>query len=208
MVESTDAAKAQENPEQEKQQSPHPENGNHAEQEDEYEHEMDLDYEDMQEVVPVEDYDWWRGKRTATRDKINATLQKELDRVGDLTSEDRNRAHALSFSERQKHRKLLKKQIRWLMYGYGDVRSPDEDSILVMADIVAEYVTELASVAAHWTGHPQLTVSNVQTVLRRDRKKSQKVRRLLRFKKDYDAIKSGVAPTAKDVIDKDDIFKK
>ncbi|KAJ3416877.1 Transcription initiation factor TFIID subunit 13 [Chytridiales sp. JEL 0842] len=91
--------------------------------------------------------------------------------------------------ERSKKR-IFAKEIRQLMYGYGDVPNPAEDTCDVMEDLLMIYINDLCSKITTVTGGRRTKVSDVLYVLRSDPKKLVRVKQLLAADKDLTKAKA------------------
>ncbi|KAI9351868.1 transcription initiation factor IID, 18kD subunit-domain-containing protein [Pilaira anomala] len=90
---------------------------------------------------------------------------------------------------------MFSKDLRLLMYGFGDVPTPASDSIAVMDDLVIDYITEMcqkASGVADTRG--KVRVEDFQFVLRNDAKKLARVEELLYMSEDIRRAKQSFDP--------------
>ncbi|KAI8138114.1 transcription initiation factor IID, 18kD subunit-domain-containing protein [Fennellomyces sp. T-0311] len=82
-------------------------------------------------------------------------------------------------------RGMFAKDLKLLMYGFGDVPNPASDSIAVMDDLVINYITEMCQEAAKVAEHRgKVRVEDFKYILRKDRKKIGRVEELLYMSED------------------------
>ncbi|KAI9256655.1 transcription initiation factor IID, 18kD subunit-domain-containing protein [Phascolomyces articulosus] len=75
---------------------------------------------------------------------------------------------------------MFAKDLKLLMYGFGDVSNPASDSIAVMDDLVMNYITEMCQEAAKVAeSRGKVRVEDFKYVLRKDKKKIGRVEELL-----------------------------
>ncbi|KAI9031850.1 transcription initiation factor IID, 18kD subunit-domain-containing protein [Phycomyces nitens] len=80
---------------------------------------------------------------------------------------------------------MFAKDLKLLMYGFGDVQNPAADSIAVMDDLVIDYITEMclkASKVAENRG--KVRVEDFKHILRKDAKKLARVEELIYMSED------------------------
>ncbi|KAI9310239.1 transcription initiation factor IID, 18kD subunit-domain-containing protein [Dichotomocladium elegans] len=80
---------------------------------------------------------------------------------------------------------MFAKDLKLLMYGFGDVPNPATDSITVMDDLVIMYITEMCQEAARVAEHRgKVRVEDFKYILRKDKKKLGRVEELLYMSED------------------------
>ncbi|TFL05529.1 transcription initiation factor IID, 18kD subunit-domain-containing protein [Pterulicium gracile] len=81
---------------------------------------------------------------------------------------------------------LFSKDLKSLMYGFGDDRSPASDTVNVMEEILVEYITDLCTTAAGTTRKSRLSVEDLRRVLSlpADGKKLARMEELLFMQED------------------------
>ncbi|KAL0581711.1 hypothetical protein V5O48_000293 [Marasmius crinis-equi] len=85
---------------------------------------------------------------------------------------------------------LFNKELRNLMYGFGDDRNPANDTVNVMEEILVEYITDVCLAAAGGAGGPsrkaRLSIEDLRRVLSRpaDAKKLARMEELLFMQED------------------------
>lgn len=92
---------------------------------------------------------------------------------------------AAGASSRRTLPRIFKNELALMMYGFGDSKTPNPESIALMEELVLEY---LATTVKHTTeiAHAQRRerpdVVDVKLVIRKDRRKMQRVRYLLEMR--------------------------
>ncbi|KZV62842.1 TFIID-18kDa-domain-containing protein [Peniophora sp. CONT] len=81
---------------------------------------------------------------------------------------------------------LFAKELRSLMYGFGDDRNPASDTVNVMEEILVEYITDICQVALAPTKKTRLAVDDFRRTLSRpaDSKKFARMEELLFMQED------------------------
>ncbi|CAO3585643.1 unnamed protein product [Absidia cylindrospora] len=80
---------------------------------------------------------------------------------------------------------MFAKDLKLLMYGFGDVPNPSADSIALMDDLVIDYITEMCQkVSKVSESRGKLRVEDFKFVLRKDPKKLARVEELLYMNED------------------------
>jgi len=76
---------------------------------------------------------------------------------------------------------LFTKELRNLMYGFGDDRNPANDTVNVMEEILIEYILDVCSTALGPARKARLSVDDIRRVLARpaDAKKLARMEELL-----------------------------
>lgn len=93
---------------------------------------------------------------------------------------------------------MFSKDLRLLMYGFGDVANPAADSIAVMDDLVIDYITDMCQKASSVAeNRGKVRVEDFKFVLRNDAKKLARVEELLYMSEDI--------RRAKQLFDKEEI---
>ncbi|KAL1916196.1 uncharacterized protein VTP21DRAFT_5813 [Calcarisporiella thermophila] len=85
---------------------------------------------------------------------------------------------------------LFAKDLRLLMYGFGDVQNPSRDSVNVLEEMVIEYITDMCLKAAKVAERRgKVKVDDFKFVLRKDPKKLARVEELLFMSEDIERAK-------------------
>jgi len=66
-----------------------------------------------------------------------------------------------------------------MLYGFGDVKEPREDTIDVLEQIVTNYIKEVSQKALEVGKPNQIRLEDIHYLIRRDQKKFQRVKELL-----------------------------
>ncbi|XP_025099088.1 transcription initiation factor TFIID subunit 13-like [Pomacea canaliculata] len=96
----------------------------------------------------------------------------------------------------EKRKKIFSKELRCMMYGFGDDQNPYTESVDLLEDLVIEYITEMTKKAMD-VGRPgRISVEDIIFVIRKDPKKYSRVKELLlmseelrKARKAFDEIK-------------------
>ncbi|XP_064629635.1 transcription initiation factor TFIID subunit 13-like [Lineus longissimus] len=96
----------------------------------------------------------------------------------------------------EKRKKLFSKELRCMMYGFGDDQNPYTESVDLLEDLVIEYITETTKKAMD-VGRPgKIAVEDIIFLIRKDPKKYSRVKELLmmneelrKARKAFDEIK-------------------
>ncbi|KAJ3322333.1 Transcription initiation factor TFIID subunit 13, partial [Blyttiomyces sp. JEL0837] len=91
--------------------------------------------------------------------------------------------------ERSKKR-IFSKEIKQLMYGYGDVPNPADDSAEVMEDLLMLYLRDLATKMVKVSTGKRIKVSDLLHVLRKEPKKLIRVHELLSAERELSKAKA------------------
>jgi len=79
----------------------------------------------------------------------------------------------------EKRKKLFTKELRCMMYGFGDDQNPYSESIDLLEDLVIEFITEMTKKAMD-VGRPgRISVEDIIYLIRKDSKKFSRVKELL-----------------------------
>ncbi|KAI8350878.1 transcription initiation factor IID, 18kD subunit-domain-containing protein [Choanephora cucurbitarum] len=80
---------------------------------------------------------------------------------------------------------MFSKDLKLLMYGFGDVANPAADSVAVMDDLVIDYITDMCQKASMvGDNRGKVRVEDFKFVLRNDPKKLARVEELLYMSED------------------------
>ncbi|XP_074642603.1 transcription initiation factor TFIID subunit 13-like isoform X1 [Tubulanus polymorphus] len=79
----------------------------------------------------------------------------------------------------EKRKKIFSKELRCMMYGFGDDQNPYTETVDVLEDLVIEYISEMTKKAMD-VGRPgRIQVEDIIFLIRKDAKKYSRVRELL-----------------------------
>ncbi|KAJ7109406.1 transcription initiation factor IID, 18kDa subunit, partial [Mycena epipterygia] len=83
-------------------------------------------------------------------------------------------------------RGLFTKELKNLMYGFGDDRNPATDTVNVMEEILIEYITDVCQTAGAQTKRVRLSIEDLRRALSRpaDAKKLARMEELLFMQED------------------------
>ncbi|KAF9562014.1 hypothetical protein EC968_005417 [Mortierella alpina] len=115
--------------------------------------------------------------RTTAADTVPPVKKQTatLGRPPGSTNEPRNKRKKYVFG----------KELKQLMYGFGDVLNPSNDAVAVLEDMLIEYLTDTcAQAAAVADKRGKVIVEDFKFVLRKDTKKRARVDELLYMNED------------------------
>ncbi|XP_060072025.1 transcription initiation factor TFIID subunit 13-like [Ylistrum balloti] len=100
----------------------------------------------------------------------------------------------------ERRNKIFSKELRCMMYGFGDDRNPYTESVDILEDLVIDYITEMTKKAME-VGRPgRISVEDIIFLIRKDPKKYSRVKELLmmseelrKARKAFDEIKYATA---------------
>lgn len=75
--------------------------------------------------------------------------------------------------------RLYGKELRCMMYGFGDDRNPYTESVELLEDLVLKYINETTRKAMDVGRTGKITVDDIMYLIRRDKKKCSRVKELL-----------------------------
>ncbi|KAH8106962.1 transcription initiation factor IID, 18kD subunit-domain-containing protein [Cristinia sonorae] len=90
------------------------------------------------------------------------------------------------FRKQASHRGLFTKELRNLMYGFGDDRNPSNDSVNVLEEILVEYIVDVCQTALAPGKKARLSIEDLRRALSRpaDAKKLARMEELLFMQED------------------------
>ncbi|KAI8054459.1 transcription initiation factor IID, 18kD subunit-domain-containing protein [Syncephalis plumigaleata] len=87
-------------------------------------------------------------------------------------------------------KRVFTKDLRLMMFGFGDVPHPDMDTVNVLEEMVIDYITDMCHQAARLSSNKnKVTVDDFKYVLRHDSKKLARVEELIRMSEDIKAAR-------------------
>ncbi|CAG5134131.1 unnamed protein product [Candidula unifasciata] len=96
----------------------------------------------------------------------------------------------------EKRKKIFSKELRCMMYGFGDDQNPYTESVDLLEDLVTEYITEMTKKAMEIGKSGRIIVEDIIFLIRKDPKKYSRVKELLlmseelrKARKAFDEIK-------------------
>ncbi|XP_041351772.1 transcription initiation factor TFIID subunit 13-like isoform X2 [Gigantopelta aegis] len=96
----------------------------------------------------------------------------------------------------EKKKKIFSKELRCMMYGFGDDQNPYTESVDLLEDLVIEYITEMTKKAMETGRAGRIQVEDIIFLIRKDPKKYSRVKELLlmseelrKARKAFDEIK-------------------
>lgn len=96
----------------------------------------------------------------------------------------------------EKRKKIFSKELRCMMYGFGDDQNPYTESVDLVEDLVIDYITEMTKKAMEIGKSGRIIVEDLIFLIRKDPKKYSRVKELLlmneelrKARKAFDEIK-------------------
>lgn len=99
--------------------------------------------------------------------------------------------------------RIFQNEIRQMMSGFGDQQAPRPESVRLMEEIVLEYITGLAAKSteiAQTNRRERPDVTDIKFIIRKDKRKLQRVRYLLEMKAE---IKRATNVDAEEIVNAD-----
>ncbi|XP_062511119.1 transcription initiation factor TFIID subunit 13-like [Corticium candelabrum] len=96
-----------------------------------------------------------------------------------MADDDSDREDASSQEPQAKRKRLFTKELRCMMYGFGDDSSPYTESVDLLEDLVVDYVTAMTLKALTIGKKGRVHVEDIVFLVRKDAKKYGRVKELL-----------------------------
>lgn len=71
------------------------------------------------------------------------------------------------------------KELRCMMYGFGDDKNPYTESVELLEELVLKYITETTKKAMDVKNNGKITVEDIMYLIRKDKRKCDRVKELL-----------------------------
>ncbi|NWH73717.1 TAF13 factor, partial [Piaya cayana] len=78
-----------------------------------------------------------------------------------------------------KRKRLFSKELRCMMYGFGDDQNPYTESVDILEDLVIEFITEMTHKAMSIGRQGRVQVEDIVFLIRKDPRKFARVKDLL-----------------------------
>lgn len=78
-----------------------------------------------------------------------------------------------------RRKRLFSKELRCMMYGFGDDQNPYTESVDILEDLVIEFITEMTHKAMSIGRHGRVQVEDIVFLIRKDPRKFARVKDLL-----------------------------
>ncbi|XP_055300192.1 transcription initiation factor TFIID subunit 13 isoform X2 [Sitodiplosis mosellana] len=111
-------------------------------------------------------------------------------------------------------KRLFSKELRCMMYGYGDDQNPYTESVDLLEDLVIEFITETTHRAMEIGRTGRVQVEDIVFLVRKDQRKYARVKDLLtmneelkRARKAFDEIKYVGSKCKSDTLEKSTSFQ-
>ncbi|KAK7107879.1 transcription initiation factor TFIID subunit 13-like [Littorina saxatilis] len=96
----------------------------------------------------------------------------------------------------EKRKKMFSKELRCMMYGFGDDQNPYTESVDLLEDLVIEFITEMTKKSMEVGRLGRISAEDIIFLIRKDPKKYSRVKELLlmseelrKARKAFDEIK-------------------
>eukprot|EP01104_Vermistella_antarctica_P007620 TRINITY_DN186_c0_g1_i2.p1 TRINITY_DN186_c0_g1~~TRINITY_DN186_c0_g1_i2.p1 ORF type:complete len:182 (+),score=69.35 TRINITY_DN186_c0_g1_i2:163-708(+) len=126
----------------------------------------------------------------------------EMDYADTRTDEDRREQFVYSMSEKDR-KMLFGRELRFMMFGFGDTIDPLPESVELMDEMVQEYMSVMTrkamKLAATRGTAAKMTVDDIRFLIRKDRKKFARVVELLRMNEELKQARSALTMDTPDV---------
>lgn len=128
-----------------------------------------------------------------------------VKKVAGKKKKDAAASAGLALEPNLKKRGLFSKDLKVMMYGYGDAENPFSATVDLLEDIVVDYVTTMAhSAMDDATGRDgKMQPNDLLYLVRKDPRKFARATELLRLNDEIKQAKKGLAETHEDVVDED-----
>uniref|UniRef100_A0A6G1SLH0 Transcription initiation factor TFIID subunit 13 n=1 Tax=Aceria tosichella TaxID=561515 RepID=A0A6G1SLH0_9ACAR len=81
--------------------------------------------------------------------------------------------------QQQQGKTLYGKELRCMMYGFGDDKNPYTESVELLEELVLKYITDTTRKAMNIKRTGRLTVDDIMYLIRKDKRKCDRVKELL-----------------------------
>ena len=102
---------------------------------------------------------------------------KESNNVGETSFE--NADNNTSANAQDKKKRLFSKELRCMMYGFGDDQNPYTETVDMLEDIVIEFISDITLRGLEIGRSGKVTVEDIMYLKRRDARKFGRIRELL-----------------------------
>jgi len=79
----------------------------------------------------------------------------------------------------ERRKKIFSKELRCMMYGFGDDQNPYTESVDLLEDLVVDYISEMTKKAMEIGKSGRIIVEDIIYLIRKDPKKYSRVKELL-----------------------------
>ncbi|CAL8253542.1 unnamed protein product [Arctogadus glacialis] len=119
----------------------------------------------------------WSDLGSTVSHKSRVRMADEEDDAGyDEEAED---GGGLEAGGHGKRKRLFSKELRCMMYGFGDDQNPYTESVDILEDLVIEFVTEMTHKAMSIGRQGRVQVEDIVFLIRKDPRKFARVKDLL-----------------------------
>jgi transcription initiation factor TFIID subunit 13 len=100
-------------------------------------------------------------------------------KMSDFNNEDSQQFQAQQNQPQQQGKSLYGKELRCMMYGFGDDKNPYTESVELLEELVLKYITDTTRKAMNIKRTGRLTVDDIMYLIRKDKRKCDRVKELL-----------------------------
>lgn len=106
-------------------------------------------------------------------------IQQDEQNSADNKYSNNERSSASSSQHMDKKKRLFSKELRCMMYGFGDDQNPYTETVDMLEDLVISFIGHIALEALEIGRTGRVTVEDVMYLVRRDQRKYARVKDLL-----------------------------
>ena len=81
--------------------------------------------------------------------------------------------------EADKRKRIFSKELRCMMYGFGDDLNPYTESVDMIEDLVLQFISDIAIRALNFGANDRISIEDLMYILRKDTKKYSRLKELL-----------------------------
>uniref|UniRef100_A0AC34RDC9 Transcription initiation factor TFIID subunit 13 n=1 Tax=Panagrolaimus sp. JU765 TaxID=591449 RepID=A0AC34RDC9_9BILA len=83
----------------------------------------------------------------------------------------------------------IRRELKSMLYGFGDVKEPNEETVDTLLEIVLDYITSVCQKAQSINVNNKITLDDIHFLIRGDPKKYNRVRELLKMSEELKRAK-------------------
>eukprot|EP00743_Colponemidia_sp_Colp-15_P007269 GILK01007850.1.p1 GENE.GILK01007850.1~~GILK01007850.1.p1 ORF type:complete len:145 (+),score=35.17 GILK01007850.1:33-437(+) len=109
---------------------------------------------------------------------------------------------AVESTESKKRKRMFSREVKMMLYGFGDVVNPLSETVDLAEDLVVEYMEEMTKKAiqrTHRQGNSRMKLQDLIDLIKEDKKKCERARNLVHM--------HDVVAKAKKAVDVDEMIK-
>jgi len=97
----------------------------------------------------------------------------------DYEDDEQNEQELEQNDDQDKRKRYFSKELRCMMYGFGDDQNPYTESVDLLEDLVIQYISEITFKAMEVGKAGRVTVEDILFLMRKDSRKYTRVKELL-----------------------------